>query len=71
MIASPAPASVRGACRLVGESARAVDGGRGFRASRLSLLGDRQLFRESVIGFPHCFFVEGSILAQDERWRRA
>lgn len=44
MIASPAPASVRGACRLVGESARAVDGGRGFRASRLSLLGDRQFY---------------------------
>ena len=41
-----------------------------FRADFFSLLRSRVNFWGHQ-WFPFVFFVEGSILAQDERWRRA
>ena len=50
--------------------ARALDGGRGFSCGLLFLIKkSRQFLGSSMV--PFRFFVEGSILAQDERWRRA
>ena len=51
--------------------ARALDGGRGFSCGLLFLIKkSRQFLGSSMVPFA-IFFVEGSILAQDERWRRA
>ena len=50
-----------------------VDGGRGFCANLFPYKGFR-LFSFLRVIFSDVFasfFVEGSILAQDERWRRA
>ena len=63
MIASPIPASF-------GEWPRGLDGGRGFVWIVFLINGPVNGF--GAFGFStSCFFVEGSILAQDERWRRA
>ncbi len=51
--------------------ARALDGGRGFSCGLLFLIKKSRQFLGSFNGSFCNFFVEGSILAQDERWRRA
>ena len=51
--------------------ARALDGGRGFSCGLLFLIKKSRQFFGVINGSLSRFFVEGSILAQDERWRRA
>ena len=58
-------------CGVVG-SLGWVDGGRGFcDCPFLIRIVDFFIFGVIFRMSSHCFFVEGSILAQDERWRRA
>ena len=66
LIASPMPA------RLLSGTWERCEGCRGFSwVGFLLMEAGPSIIDVSCFGLLHVFFVEGLILAQDERWRRA